>query len=188
MTNRGSRARSAWKWGRTSLCHGRSGTLAALLLLGLSSCNYSFRAGSFPPDHINTMAVLPFENETNQFELTQDVHQVLRSGLPRALGVQIAAEANADAVVRGIIRRYDLTAPLYRPTADDSRAEVLQREVTIAVEVEIVDLVDNAILWQSSNLIARGQYLEDSESEEVGREEAIDLLVQEIINGAQSNW
>jgi hypothetical protein len=160
----------------------------ALMVIAASGCNYSFRAGSFPPAHINSMAVLPFENETDRFELTQEVHQELRQGLPRALGIQTAAELNADAVVRGIIRRYELTAPLYRPSEDQTRADVLQREVTISVAVEIIDLVENAVLWESSSLVARGQYLEDSETEEVGRNEAIDLLVQEIINGAQSNW
>lgn len=167
---------------------GRPSLLLLVVVLASASCNYSFRAGSFPPDHINTIAVLPFENETNQFELTQEVHEVLRQGLPRALGIQSAAEANADAVVRGTIRRYELTAPLYRPGADESRADVLQREVALSVEVQIVDLVENAILWESRSLTSRGQYLEDSESEEVGRDEAIELLVQQIIDGAQSNW
>lgn len=158
---------------------------AAALLPG---CNYSFRAGSFPPEHINTIAVLPFENETSRFELTQEVHQVLLQGLPRALGIQNAAEANADAVVRGTIRRYELTAPLYRPGADASRADVLQREVSISVRVEIVDRIENVVLWESQSLTTRGQYLEDSETEEIGRTEAIELLVQQIIDGAQSNW
>lgn len=161
---------------------------AAAAVLLLASCNYSFRAGSFPPEHIHTIAVLPFENDTNQFELTQDVHNVLLQKLPRALGIQNAAEANADAVVRGTIRRYDLTAPLYRPGADPSRAEVLQREVSLSVEVQIVDQIDNVVLWENSSLTARGQYLEDTENEDIGRAEAIDLLVQQIIDGAQSNW
>jgi hypothetical protein len=161
---------------------------AALAIASLAGCNYSFRAGSFPPEHVQSVAVLPFENETARFELTQEVHQVMLRDLTRALGVQNAAEENADAVVRGTIRRYELTAPLYRPGADETRAEVLQREVALSVEVEIVDLVENVILWESRNLTARGQYLEDSESEEVGRVEAIDLLVQQIIDGAQSNW
>ena len=166
--------------------------LLVALSIGLplagTACNYSFRAGSFPPDHINSVAVLPFENQTDRFELTQEVHQVLLQDLARALGVQNAAEDNADAVVRGTIRRYDLTAPLYRAGEDPSRAEVLQREVALAVQVEIVDLVENVILWESANLLARGQYLEDSETEEIGREEAIELLVLLIIDGAQSNW
>lgn len=158
------------------------------VLIGGAGCNYSFSAGSFPPDHVNAVAVLPFENETARFELTQEVHQVLSRDLPRALGVQTAAVENADAVVQGRIRRYELTAPLYRQGRDQSRADVLQRQVTMSVQVEIIDLVENVILWESSSLIARGQYLEDSETEEVGRTEAIEVLVQAIIDGAQSNW
>ena len=159
----------------------------AVLIVG-AGCNYSFRAGSFPPDHVNAVAVLPFENETARFELTQEVHQVLSRDLPRALGIHTAAAENADAVVQGRIRRYELTAPLYRQDRDQSRADVLQRQVTMSVQVEIIDLVENVILWESSSLIARGQYLEDSETEEVGRTEAIEVLVQAIIDGAQSNW
>ena len=164
--------------------------LIAVLSIGLplagAACNYSFGAGSFPPKHINSVAVLPFENETDRFELTQEVHQVLLQDLPRALGVRNAAEDNADAVVRGTIHRYDLTAPLYRSGEDESRAEVLQREVSLGVQVEIVDLIENVVLWESTNLLVRGQYLEDSETEEIGRTEAIELLVQRIIDGAQS--
>ncbi|SVD11703.1 uncharacterized protein METZ01_LOCUS364557, partial [marine metagenome] len=67
-----------------------------------SACNYSFRSGSFP-DHIRSVAILPFENDTNRFELTQEIHQELLKELPRALGVTNAGEDAADAVVQGRI-------------------------------------------------------------------------------------
>ncbi len=70
------------------------------------SCNYSFRSGSFP-DHIRTVAILPFENETNRFELTQEIHEALLQELPRALGITNAAEDAAQSVIRGRILRYD---------------------------------------------------------------------------------
>ena len=56
------------------------------------------------------------------------------------------------------------------------------------VSVEIVDLVENVILWESSNVVAQGEFLEADETEEIGRVEAIELLVQKIVDGAQSNW
>jgi hypothetical protein len=58
----------------------------------------------------------------------------------------------------------------------------------VAISVEIVNLVDNEILWESSSVSARGEYLEDSETEDMGRAQAIELLVQAVIDGAQSNW
>jgi hypothetical protein len=60
--------------------------------------------------------------------------------------------------------------------------------VSIGVSVEIIDLVENVILWESRALVVQGEFLEASETEEVGRLEAIELLVQKIVDGAQSHW
>lgn len=165
--------------------------VAAAVLLAiplLSGCAYSFRAGSFPPDHVKTIAVQPFDNETNRFELAGEVYDELLRNLPRALGVRTAGEDVADAVVRGTITRYDVVAPNYRAAQQGQAAQVLQRQVNITVSIEIVDLVENVILWESRSVIAEGQFLEASETEDVGRAEAIKLLVQKIVDGAQSNW
>lgn len=172
---------------RSGIRHVRLGLVLAGLVLAVG-CNYSFRAGAGFPESIETVAILPFENETNRFELTDAVHQQLLRELPRALGLQSAGEDVADAVVRGTIMRYDLSAPSYRPSAGGERAEVLQRQVRIGVAVQIVDLQRGLILWENGSLSAQGQYLEENETEEVARIEAIELLVQEIVDGAQSNW
>ncbi len=164
---------------------------AALVLAGsvfAAGCNYSFRAGSFPPPHVRTIAVLPFENETDRFEVAGELHDQLLRNLPRALGIRTAGEDVADAVVRGTITRYDVAAPNYRSAGGGQAAQVLQRQVSIAVAVEIIDLVENVVLWESRSVIAQGEFLEASETEEIGREEAIELLVQRIVDGAQSNW
>lgn len=158
---------------------------AALLTAG---CVYSFKAGSFPPPHIKTIAIEPFENETDRFDIGGELHDQLLRNLPRALGIRTAGADVADAVVRGTIKRYDVVTPNYRAGQPGEPAQVLQREVTIAVEVEIVDLVEDVILWEDRNVMAQGQFQEASESEEVGRAEAIELLVQKIVDGAQSNW
>lgn len=160
----------------------------AVLAMAAAGCNYSFRAGGGFPEHIRTVAILPFENETTRFELTQEVHDQLLRELPRALGIRNAGEQSADAIVRGTIRNYSLDAPLYRAGAEESRTEVLQRSVRIVVTVQIIDRQENVILWESRSLSAEGQYLEATEQEDTGREEAISLLVQRIVDGAQSNW
>jgi len=164
------------------------GTAAVTATLLLSGCVYSFRAGSFPPEHVKTISVAPFENETTRFELAGEIYDQLLRNLPSALGIRTAGEDVADAVVRGTILRYDVAAPNYRAGQPGQPAEVLQRQVTITVRIEIVDLVENVILWEDRNVSAQGQFLEASENEDVGRAEAIELLVQKIVDGAQSNW
>ncbi|HEX9884867.1 MAG TPA: LPS assembly lipoprotein LptE [Longimicrobiales bacterium] len=158
-----------------------------LVVAGVAGCNYSLRGGSFP-GHIRTVAVLPFENETTRLELTQELFDIMSRELPRALGVRVAGEEVADAVVRGRITLYNLGTPSYRAAAGGERAEVLQRQVTIGIAVEIVDLVERVILWDNSALRGEGQYAEQTQTEEDGMLVALDLLVQRIVDGAQSNW
>ncbi len=161
----------------------------ALLVVALSGC-YSFRAGSFPPEHISTIAVLPFDlgDNVTRFELSGEIYDEVLRNVPRALGMRTAGEDIADAIVRGTITRYEVVAPNYRAGAEGQAAQVLQRQVNIMVSIEIIDLVENVILWEDRSVSAQGTFLEASETEEVGRIEAIELLVQKIVDGAQSNW
>lgn len=163
----------------------RGGALLALLAVG--GCNYSFRAGSFPPPHIRTIAIEPFENETARFELSAELYDQLLRNLPGALGIRTAGVDVADAIVRGTINRYDVAAPNYRAGSGGAAPQVLQRQVSISVSVEIVDLVENVILWENSNVVAQGEFPEGA-PEDGGRATAMDLLVQRIVDGAQSNW
>jgi len=158
------------------------------MLIGtMTGCNYSFRAGSFPPAHIRTIAIEPFGNETPRFEVSAELYDQLLRNLPSALGIRTAGADVADAIVRGAITRYDVQAPNYTSAGSGQAAQVLQRQVSIGVRVEIVDLVENVILWESGSVIGQGQFAEGA-PEDGGRREAIEILVQRIVDGAQSNW
>ena len=162
--------------------------LALALTLGTTGCNYGFQSGTGFVN-VRTIAVLPFDNETTRLELTQELHELMLRNLPRALGLRPAGEDVADAVVRGTITSYQLSTPNYRATGTQGQSpEVLQRQVTVAVQVEIIDLEQNLILWEDGSLRAEGQFLEASQTEDDGKEVALDLLVQRIVDGLQSNW
>lgn len=160
---------------------------ALLLALASSGCIYHFRGGNFP-DHIRSLSVDPIVNDTPRLELTGEVQELLVRDLPRSLGIRPASSAEADAVVRVRITSYQVTTPNYRPGAAGGRPEVLQRQVLITAQAQIVDQVNNEIYWEDNSLRGEGQYLEASETEEAGRLAAIKLLVQRIVDGAQSNW
>jgi hypothetical protein len=160
----------------------------AFLALAASGCNYTFQAGAGLPGHVRTLAVIPFENDTGRFELTQEIHDRFLEELPRAFGIRVAGEEHADAVVRGAIRSYSVQAPSYRPGADRQRAEVIERQVSITVQVQVIDRANSLILWDQATLSATGAYAEASELEEDGRREAIEKLVQAVVDGVQSNW
>jgi len=159
-----------------------------VLLAALSGAGcYSFSGGGGFPDTVKTVYIAPFENQTDRFELEEQIFRKLTETLPRALGVRPAGEQVANAIVRGKITRYEDGAQSYLP-GQQGQVQVLQHQVTIVVSIEIIDVVKNEILWESQSVTGRGEYSPDRQTDEAARNKAIDVLIQQIIDGAQSQW
>ncbi|HEX2451287.1 MAG TPA: DUF4136 domain-containing protein [Gemmatimonadales bacterium] len=165
----------------------RSGFLASLSVLLLGGCLYGFAGGGLP-SHIKTVAVLPFDNQTPEPTLTQEINTAVREAVEGRLGLRQASERQADAVVRGTITRYepDLPVAFTGDAEGEGAVTVTRRLVQISVSVEILDQANNKPLWQRSGLLLEGDY--DPGREVDGREKALDKLVTNIVEGAQSQW
>jgi len=161
---------------------------ALLAALAAAGCNYTLQAGSGLPPHIATLAVVPFENDTDRFEISQELHQLLLDELPRTLGVRTGGEEFAEAVVSGTVRQYLVLTDSYRPEPGGNRTQVVERQVRVQVAVQVVDRINRVILWENAGLSGEGEYLEAAGSEEAGRQLALERLVQGIVDGLQSNW
>ena len=163
----------------------------AVCALFLTGCLYSFTGGGLPR-HIRTLAVLPFENGTAQPVLSTDVNLELQDELPRKLGVRLADQRIADAVVRGRITGYEETTPAFRPATGTpgqrTTVDVVQMEVRITFEAEIYDIKEDRPIWKQSGVAAIGRFQPGREQSLAGRSRAIDELVQKIIEGASSQW
>lgn len=162
---------------------------AALLgaVLALPGCSYGFEGGGFPP-HIRTLYIAPFENETPQFDLGQKLYDRMVAELLPRLGVRVAGEQAADAILRGEIRRYDDVAQNYRPGAGNTAApDVLSHEVQVGISAQLIDVRDNVIRWEGS-VTGRGTYRPDTELDNVGKMKAIESIIEQIVDGAQSQW
>ena len=162
--------------------------LPALLLLatlaGACGVRYGFSEGAFP-SHIRTMAVLPFDNQTPAPELQNELFDRMREVLQRRLGVRDAPQDRADALVRGTIDTYDADVPVAF-SADPNKAVSARRRLQITIDVEIIDQTTGKVLWQRKGLRAEGEYPERGEPE--GRQQAIERIVNSIVEGAQSQW
>ena len=162
----------------------RFGSVAGSLVpLGLAGCLYSFAGGGLP--NIKTVAILPFDNDTPQPTLTNDVTSAVTDAVENRLGLRAAAQSSADAVVRGRVVRYDPDVPLaFQPGV--GAAVVTQRQVQLTVDVEILDQRSGRTLWQRQGLSLVGEYTPPQETD--GRKIALQKLENEIVDGAQSQW
>ena len=159
----------------------RFGVISTLALTG---CIYGFSGGGFP-SHIKTVAVLPFENQTAAAELTRELSDALRKDMQSRLGLRDASEARATAIVRGTITKYEPDVPVAF-SADPNQATTARRRLQISVDVEIVDQTTGRTLWTRKGLTAEGEYAERAETE--GRQQALERIVNDVIEGAQSQW
>lgn len=157
----------------------------SLVLLGLTGCiPYGFTGGGLP-SHVRTVAVVPFDNQTATPELQLELTEALRARLQDRLGLRDASEAKANALVRGTIHRYEVDIPIGF-SANNPRTTSAYRMLHLVVDIEMVDQVTGKTLWQRKNLQAEGQYEERGEAK--GRKQAIDRIVNQLVEGAQSQW
>lgn len=156
--------------------------------LVLAACNYGFSGGGGFPSHIRTVFIAPIGNETVQFDIEQAIFRALTERLPRSLGLRLAGEQAAHAIVRGTVVRYENAAQNYRPGGETGTVDVLQHQVQITMSLQIIDVRDNVILYEAQGITGRGEYRPDTQSEDIARRKAIEFLIQQIIDGAQSQW
>jgi len=161
----------------------RSGLFSLALLLA-AGCAYGFAGGGLPA-HVKTIAVIPFDNETTSSEIQRELVDAFRAELHNRLGVREAPEARANAIVRGTIQRYETDIPVAY-SGNNTNQTSARRQLQISVDIEMFDQVSGKVLWQRKALTAEGLYEERGVLQ--GRKEAIDRIVNDVIQGAQSQW
>lgn len=170
----------------------RSGALtragSSIALLVLAGCIYSFTGGGLP-SHVNTVSIPALENETTEPLLETDVQTALQDELPRRLGVRLAEEGLADAVVRGVIRSYGETPASVRPAQGPGQTPVVQREIRITYDIEIFDRTEDKVIWRVGGQSVTGSFNPDAgETAQQGKVRAVRELVTKVVEGAQSQW
>jgi hypothetical protein len=83
------------------------------------------------------------------------------------------------------VRTYDPDIPVgYSST--QTQAVTSRRKLQITLDVQILDQTTGKTLWEKKGLRAEGEYGERDESG--GRRDAIKRVVNDIVEGAQSQW
>jgi hypothetical protein len=146
--------------------------------------HYGFAGGGLPA-HIRTLAILPFENETPSPDLQRALYEAMHRDLQPRLGVRDASEERADALVRGVIRTYDVDVPVGF-NANQTQAVASRRRLQLVLDVQIIDQTTGKTIFERKALRAEADYAEGDEAG--GRRDAIKRVVSDMIEGAQSQW
>ena len=154
--------------------------LATLAMVGLLACGYSFR--SPVPAHLDTVYVPTFENETREFQLTQQMtERVIGEFLNESRLRLVGDEEDADLLIRGAIKTYEEEALSYDP-GQAANPDVFSRRVLVTVDVRLEDRVREETLWENASLREWGEFSEErGETREDGITRALDKISEEIL-------
>jgi len=158
----------------------------------MAGCAYGFAGGGLPAN-IRTVAVQPFENQTTDPTIAQQVNRTIRDAMEQRLGLRIVAESQADAIVTGTVRLYEPDQPVgYRGTGSvaggqrGGTVEVSKRLLRLTIDLSMVDRRTEKDLLKQRTFPADAQYDPGREAE--GRRTALELLVNALVKEAQSQW
>jgi len=158
--------------------------IVSAAMLPLTGCFYSFAGGGLP-QHIHTMSIATFDNQTPSPDIPKEMFDQMHKDLERRLGVRDAPRERADSYVHGVIQSYDADVPVSF-SANPQQAVTARRRLQITVEVEIIDQSNGHVLYENKALREEADYAERAEPE--GRAQAIAKIVDKIVQGVQSNW
>jgi len=162
----------------------RSLVALATAALAAGCIPYGFAGGGLPA-HVHTFAVASFENQTATPQLPRELGEALRARVRDRLGLREATEPKANALVRGAIQRYEIDIPVGY-SASNKQTTTATRSLELRVDIEMLDQVTGKTLWERKGLLAQAQYQEGGEP--AARKRAIEQIVNDLIEGAQSQW
>jgi outer membrane lipopolysaccharide assembly protein LptE/RlpB len=162
-------------WADVSRFCARLGFLVCVAGL-LPGCAYSFRNKSLPA-YLKTLAIPVFTNNTVEFGVAEDITQSLVNGFLADRSMKIAAERDANAVLRGAVTAYKNQVFGYT-----SQERATQYEIVLTVSVSFRDMVKNRDIWKDDALTVRTTYnvvavgALPAQTEADGRRDAIQKL------------
>lgn len=157
----------------------------AIATVALAAGCYSFGGSSGFPPKLKTVAIVPFDNQTDAPEIQREFMEALRKAMRDKLSLRDAPEDKADVIVKGIIGKYE-TGISTGVSADIRGAQMSRRSLQLVIDIDITDQLTGKVLVTAKGLQSDGQYAEGQEA--AGRKLALETMMDLIIQKTQSQW
>jgi hypothetical protein len=97
--------------------------------------------------------------------------------------LKVVNEKAADSIVRGVIVRYSRESHTF-----DEAENIEEYIVRIWVKVSFEEKKNKKTLWEEENLLGWGIYSAQDETEDLGKERAVEKLAEDIVNKTVKGW
>ncbi len=152
------------------------------LLFSVSGCGvYSFSGSGL--SGINTVAVPLFDNQTQEYGIREALTEKIAERFVQDNTLKVVNEKTADSIVRGVIIRYNRESHTF-----DEQENIKEYIVRIWVKVSFEEKKNKKTIWEDENLLGWGIYSALDETEDLGKERAIEKLAEDIVNKTVKGW
>ncbi|MBD3391558.1 MAG: hypothetical protein GF418_05900 [Chitinivibrionales bacterium] len=171
-----------------SACNARAARRAsacAAAVLVLCGCGiYTFSGSTLPP-HLKTVDIPLFGNQSLQADVAEDLTEEINKEVLSSNLLRVVAD-NGDATISGTVLNYRHHPYTYG--AEDFRdVNVTQYAVTISVTIEFLDNKKDEPLYKGT-ISGEGIYDLDTETEETGRQRALQEIVEQVLQNSVQSW
>jgi hypothetical protein len=153
-------------------------TLAIFVAAGCGV--YTFNPGG--RSDIKSIAIERFENKTTEYGLADQMSDLVIDAFIADGNLKVVSLENADAVLSGVLTRYER-----RPYKYDQNDQVESYEVIMDFDITLRKPKTDAEIWKEK-MTQQGIYNVADETEQDGQQKAIKLLVEAIINKTTKSW
>ena len=138
------------------------------------ACSYSVYTTGYP--HLKTIAILPFENNTTEYNLEEVIFNSLTNYFENDGRLKIVS-ISPDCQLEGQILDYSNKILTY------AGSNVDEYEVRILFSITFTDLKKNNIIWQNKALIISETYSSSDETSEfLTEEEAQNEIIKDMFD------
>jgi len=152
-----------------------------IIVLFAAGCSYSVYTSEYP--HLKTIQVIPFENKTSEYYLSQDSQNELVRLFISDGRLKINTQ-NPDCTLKGSILDYKKKIYSY-----DNSGNIKEYQVSILFTLEFYDIKYAKIIYESKSLVLSRTYTPNSNSENIlkTKEEAVNKIYSDLFDNIIKN-
>jgi len=152
------------------------------LLFSISGCGvYSFSGSGLYG--INTIAIPLFDNQTQEYGIRETLTEKIAERFVQDNTLKVVNEKIADSILQGVITKYEREAHTF-----DEQENIEEYIVRIWVKVTFEEKKNKKTIWKEDDLLGWGIYSAQDETEDLGKERAIEKLAEDIVNKTVKGW
>lgn len=129
------------------------------------------------PEHIKSLAVPIFKNNTRKYGIEAEITQGITKELAQSGRVAVVPAGQADALLSGRVMEYHVI-----PVSFDKKDFVTQYQLTVTINFLLKDLRRDQVLWEETNFRSDAYYVlgRTYPSTETAERQAFEDIVRDL--------